>query len=312
MENQETSTDIVKDNEQMATTAVNGNQDIQCPNGQPKERAKIPTVVAILIYISSIFLMMGILSVICVPFFALNSLTTINILISQLMMTVSTLVATLIMMKYIDRKPFVEIGLSLTGRVKDIFWGMLVAIGINGMGFLIMLLTGAIAIESVGFDFGSLLVSFMFFILVSVNEEVMCRGYILRRMLDTRLNKFIALGISSLLFAAMHLLNPSVAVMPMINLFIAGILLGAAYIYTRNLWFPLSLHLFWNWMQGPVFGFEVSGLDELKGDVFNIIRPFDNLINGGKFGFEGSILCTLFCCTTIAAIILYYRRKTVA
>lgn len=306
MNNQEETPKDVNNNElnKASTYHDNGQEEPAKSSG-----VKLPTFVVLIIYFFSIILAVGILGVISYIVCGLTGTSFTCLFLNQLIMTIATLSVTYLMMKYIDGKPFAEIGLSIAGRRRDIVWGMIAAIGINGLGFLIMLLIGAIEITSIDFNFTSLLISFIFFILVSINEEVMCRGYILRRLLDTRLNKFVALVISSLIFAVMHLLNPNVAAMPVINLIIAGILLGATYIYTRNLWFPFSLHLFWNWVQGPVLGFEVSGLDTMKGDVINITRPYSNLINGGEFGFEGSILCTLLCCITIGLIIGHYQRK---
>ena len=66
----------------------------------------------------------------------------------------------------------------------------------------------------------------------------------------------------------------------------------ASYIYTRNLCFPIALHWFWNWIQGPVLGYEVSGNKFCNG-LLALRLPEANLINGGAFGFEGSILCTV-------------------
>ncbi|GAA6422420.1 hypothetical protein K090096B2_18220 [Bacteroides fragilis] len=64
--------------------------------------------------------------------------------------------------------------------------------------------------------------------MVAIVEETMMRGYVLGRLLRTRLNKFISLLISSLLFALLHLMNPNVAFLPMLNLVLGGLLLGAS------------------------------------------------------------------------------------
>ena len=104
-------------------------------------------------------------------------------------------------------------------------------------------------------------------------------------------NKYVALVLSSLLFAILHIFNPNTSAIGMINLFLAGILLGVSYIYTKNLWFPVALHFSWNFFQGPVFGFHVSGLDM---NAIIIQKPQEEqLFSGGTFGFEGSILATV-------------------
>ncbi|WP_049134479.1 CPBP family intramembrane glutamic endopeptidase, partial [Bacteroides fragilis] len=151
-----------------------------------------------------------------------------------------------------------------------------------------------------------LLLSGLFFAMVAIVEETMMRGYVLGRLLRTRLNKFISLLISSLLFALLHLMNPNVAFLPMLNLVLGGLLLGASYLYTRNLWFPVSLHFFWNWIQGPVLGYEVSG-NRFCETLFSLRLPANNLINGGVFGFEGSLVCTVLATLFTLFIIWWFE-----
>ena len=45
-----------------------------------------------------------------------------------------------------------------------------------------------------------------------------------------------------------------------LNLVLAGVLLGLCYLRTRSLALPMGLHLGWNWTQGSLLGFGVSGL----------------------------------------------------
>ena len=125
-------------------------------------------------------------------------------------------------------------------------------------------------------------------------------------MLDGGINKFVALFISAVLFSLMHLFNPSFALVPFLNIMLAGCFLGASYIYTRNLCFPIALHWFWNWIQGPILGYKVSG-NEFGNENLLILRlPEENLINGGTFGFEGSILCSLL---LVLGTILVLKRR---
>ena len=157
-------------------------------------------------------------------------------------------------------------------------------------------------------SFTNLAGSFGVCILVALTEEIMIRGYVLGRLLRTRLNKFLSLLISSVLFSLMHLFNPNVAFLPMLNLVLAGCLLGAAFLYTRNLWFPISLHLFWNWLQGPVLGYKVSGI-ELCPTMLQLQMPENTILHGGTFGFEGSIICTILMIVLTGSIIWYFERR---
>ncbi|NQU54884.1 MAG: CPBP family intramembrane metalloprotease, partial [Bacteroidetes bacterium] len=155
-------------------------------------------------------------------------------------------------------------------------------------------------------DFGALSISFLLFIVVALNEEIMIRGYVLNNLLSSR-NKYLALVISAIIFTAMHGLNSSLGRIALTNLFLAGILLGSAYIFTKNLWFPISLHLFWNFFQGPVLGYHVSG-QQIE-SLFSIKLSGNEMLNGGGFGFEGSLVCTLMLVVVIGGIFFYYLRK---
>lgn len=206
----------------------------------------------------------------------------------------------------LDRKPFITIGLSLKNRFLDFIGGFLIAFAIFGIGYLFLYSQNYIRITDVFFNLRSLSLSFLLFFIVSVTEEFLVRGYILNNLMDS-MNKYIALILSSILFAILHVINPNLNLIGITNLFLAGLTLGAAYIYTRNLWFPISLHLFWNFIQGPILGFNVSGkkLDSLF--VLNINGS--EIINGGDFGFEGSILCTILELISFIGLLYYFRRK---
>jgi len=80
----------------------------------------------------------------------------------------------------------------------------------------------------------------------------------------------------------------TVKILASINIFIASILFGIAYIKTNSLAMPLGLHFMANYMQGTVLGFGVSG-----GKIPSLIKPVFNdtsiWLSGGEFGIEASI-----------------------
>lgn len=206
-------------------------------------------------------------------------------------------------------------GLSLAGlgralaiRGKDLSLGILLAIVLYAAGFGISLLAGAVEIAGVVFSPSSLLISFVFFLLVAITEELALRGFVLERMLQGGVNKFWALFLSATLFSLIHIGNPNFNILSFINILLAGVLLGSSYIYTRNLCFPIALHWFWNWLQGPVLGYEVSGNKFCDG-LLTLHLPETNLINGGTFGFEGSVLCTVLMVVGTGVILKVFRKN---
>lgn len=125
------------------------------------------------------------------------------------------------------------LGRSLAMRRKDLLSGVLLAIVLYAVGFGISLLAGAVEITGVTFNPSSLLISFVFFLLVAVTEELALRGFVLERMLQGGINKFWALFFSSVLFSLIHIGNPNFNFLSFINILLAGVLLGSSYIYTR-------------------------------------------------------------------------------
>lgn len=200
------------------------------------------------------------------------------------------------------------LGRSLAIRKKDLLSGISLAIVLYAVGFGVSLLAGAVEIAGVVFNPSSLLISFVFFLLVAITEEFALRGFVLERMLQGGVNKFWALFLSATLFSLVHIANPNFDFLSFINILLAGILLGSSYIYTRNLCFPIALHWFWNWIQGPVLGYEVSGNKFCDG-LLTLYLPEANLINGGAFGFEGSILCTVLMVAGTAVILKMFRKN---
>lgn len=209
---------------------------------------------------------------------------------------------------HFERRPFSDLGLTVRGHAKELLFGTLAAILLYLIGFGLSLALGEVEVTGVHFDSLSLMESWFFFLLVALTEEIMVRGYILGRLLHTPMNKFLALFISAVLFGLLHIFNPNVAFLPMLNLVLAGMFLGSVYLYTRNLCFPIALHLFWNWIQGPVLGYQVSG--NHFGTSLLALRVSENdLMSGGAFGFEGSLICTVLVVLFTLAIIWWGEKR---
>lgn len=221
-------------------------------------------------------------------------------------MLLAVLTAAFIMLSF-ERRPFSELGLSVKGHARGLGYGFLVAVLIYLIGFGISYIIGEVEVTGFKLEPVNLFGAWVFCLLVALCEEIMMRGYILGHLLHTPMNKFLSLLLSAVLFALFHLFNPNVGFLPMLNLIIAGMMLGASYLYTRNLCFPISLHLFWNWIQGAVLGYQVSGTDSMT-SILTLHLPEDNVWNGGAFGFEGSLICTLLM-VVFTILIIWWGEK---
>ena len=133
--------------------------------------------------------------------------------------------------------------------------------------------------------------------LAPLAEELLFRGYLFQR-LESGLGAGPALGLLGLLFAALHWGNPGMAGLTRawasLNIALAGILLGLCYLRTRSLALPIGLHLGWNWTQGSLLGFGVSGIHH-PGWWTPVWHGRPAWVVGGSFGLEASLICTVVC-----------------
>lgn len=208
-------------------------------------------------------------------------------------------------MKYVDNEKFINLGFHLKNKSKHFYLGVFLGFFIMGFAYLLLSQINEIRYVKTIFRIKEIILSIGLFLIVAINEEVLIRGYILRNLMYS-FNKYIALILSSILFSLMHGLNPNMDWFSYLNLFLAGILLGSTYIFTKNLWFPIALHFSWNFFQ-TLFGFNVSGQDFYSLIEFKITKS--NLINGGLFGFEGSIFCIVIQLVVIISILIFYNKS---
>jgi membrane protease YdiL (CAAX protease family) len=147
-------------------------------------------------------------------------------------------------------------------------------------------------------------VTLIVFFIGALSEETLFRGYLLQTLTRSR-QVFAGVAITSVLFGLAHTGNPEVGRLAILNTFLAGVWFAVAYLKTRDLWFPLGIHFIWNWMQGPVFGINVSGISDLSPDP--IMRTADAgpaWLTGGKYGIEAGVACTF--ALVVFTILVYF------
>ena len=183
-----------------------------------------------------------------------------------------------------------------------------------GVGILFFILvTGCIAIlggyrvGSVNWDWNALVRSLFMFLVVGVGEEVLFRGIVFR-MIDDRWGTVVALVVSALIFGFVHITNSNATVWSSLAIAVeAGLLLGAAYKWSGTLWVPIGIHWSWNYFQGPVFGFAVSG-----NGTPSLITPViqgSEWLTGGSFGAEASLPAFVLG-LALAIVFLLLPRRT--
>ncbi|WP_243122176.1 CPBP family intramembrane glutamic endopeptidase [Clostridium thermarum] len=195
--------------------------------------------------------------------------------------------------KIYDKKPIRDIGMiSLKKGYKDLIIGLAFGAISLLIVFFILLATKCITLTTPlnkpNFNI-SLLTGLILFIFVGINEEMFARGYCMTVLKQTG-NKYVVVIVSSLIFSAMHSLNPGMSLFSYINLFLFGLLTAYMTLKSQNLWLAIGYHITWNYFQGNICGFLVSG--QTTSSMYSLEIGSNSLINGGQFGPEGGIIVT--------------------
>lgn len=197
--------------------------------------------------------------------------------------------------RFLDKRSFSSLGLQFdrwTGI--DIFAGIIITFFMMGLIYLIEWGIGWLTFDGFAWEtdglltvLGGTLGMFVIFIFVGWNEELLSRGYHLQTI-ASGLNLFWGVVISSAIFGLLHLGNPNATWVSAAGIFFAGVFLAYGYLTTKQLWLPIGLHIGWNFFEGVVFGFPVSGLDIYR--LLRITVEGPVLWTGGAFGPEAGLV----------------------
>ncbi len=233
--------------------------------------------------------------------------TLLQDLVLKLFTLVGTIVVVYLFRWSVDKESFRSLGFYKKGIWKELIIGLALGMALIATGFSLLFLKDEIHWTGTNINIQNILLGFVLFAFVAFSEELLFRGYILNNLMKS-IPSVYALIICSVSFSLVHGLNPGYNWFSFCNLVLAGLLLGLPYIYTKSLWLPIALHLSWNFFQGTIFGFSVSG--NVTYSLVEQSRSSDNLWNGGKFGFEGSILSIVLQLIAFMGLWWYYHRKS--
>ena len=148
---------------------------------------------------------------------------------------------------------------------------------------------------------------FIIFIFQALLEEILFRGYLMPFFSKVIGIKF-TITLLSFLFTCIHLFNPNLDIIGLANVFSAGVTFSLIYYYTGNLWLVGAMHTLWNFILGFIVGSQISGIITYNSVFFSIPVENKDLISGGVFGFEASIVTTIVE-LTISLFVIYLIKK---
>ncbi|MEJ2597899.1 MAG: CPBP family intramembrane metalloprotease [Anaerolineales bacterium] len=213
-----------------------------------------------------------------------------------------------ILARWIDHRPWRDYGFHFnTAWWRDLGFGLILGMILMGAIFGVEYLLGWVSVSKFfengqpQLSFWQLLVSgFFYYILVGVEEELFTRGYLIQNLaeglhlpqINSKVAVLIAYLLTSLFFGFLHANNQNATLISSLNLALAGLFLGLGFILTGELAIPIGLHIAWNFAQGYIFGFPVSGVEEpLSLIATQQTGPID--WTGGAFGPEGGLFGVL-------------------
>jgi membrane protease YdiL (CAAX protease family) len=227
--------------------------------------------------------------------------------------------------RLLDRRPIRDLGLRLSHAWwTDFGLGFILGAALMTGVFMVELALGWVEIEGffhsppVGPSFPTgLVLGALFYITIGFYEEFLTRGYLVKnlaegfsgKLLGPRGAILLAWILTSAFFGFLHAANPNATPFATLNIALAGLLLGSGYIVTGELAVPIGLHISWNFFQGQVFGFPVSGASFLGASIINIQQAGPWSWTGGPFGPEGGLIGTLTILLGLAIIIRWKGRN---
>ena len=207
----------------------------------------------------------------------------------------SILIATFIARAVLDHRSIQSMGFFVDRQMfLDLLVGFLIPMLLMGLIFLTEWGFGWLRIEAFSWDTSlqgdwvlGLVGSFGYFIVIGFQEELIFRGYQLQYLIEG-LNLTKGLLLSSLFFACAHLFNPYASIQSTLGIFASGLFLAYGWIRTRQLWLPIGLHIGWNFFEGVIFGFPVSGTATSRLISHTVNGP--EFLTGGDFGPEAGLI----------------------
>ncbi|MGM8364529.1 CPBP family intramembrane glutamic endopeptidase [Virgibacillus sp. W0181] len=224
--------------------------------------------------------------------------------------TTGGIIATLLIWRFINKRDLSKLGFS--GPVKDLVFGLLLGAVSISVIFFILYVSGNVVLLNAFSDPQITVFTFSFlimFLLVGIFEELFFRGYVMNTMASKGNKKWVIYVVSALLFSIVHGANPNVSIFGLMNIVLVGLLFAYMFDTTKSLLLPIGYHITWNYFQGNVFGFAVSGTTPYG--IYEVdISEGSAILTGGSFGLEGGILATAMIIIGFIATKVYSRNRT--
>jgi membrane protease YdiL (CAAX protease family) len=200
--------------------------------------------------------------------------------------------------RWVEKRPADE--LRGPGALKELGAGLAFGAVLFSSVIAVLALLGVYRITGLRSDLSVMVIPLCVSLAAAAIEEILMRGVVFR-LLEASLGTWIAMAISAAIFGAGHLANPNASALAAVAIAIeAGVLLAAAYLLTRRLWFAIGIHAAWNVTQSGIYGLPTSGIPMNGIFVSSVAGP--EWLTGGAFGVEASAVA--FVLASAAGVVL--------
>lgn len=217
--------------------------------------------------------------------------------------------AVFLWVRYREKRPFSSLGFYKQDWFKNLVKGFLIGAVQFSLVVVLLLVTGTGSLKLGQVNLQSLifvLAIIPFWILQGGTEELVTRGWLFPAV-SAKSNIFIGILISSALFGALHLFNPGVTILSIVNIVLDGIFACFLMLKYDNMWVLAGMHGAWNFVQGNIYGIQVSGQGASASILNYSSQSSVDFLSGGAFGAEGSIFASIVLIGCIAY--LYWSLK---
>ena len=228
-----------------------------------------------------------------------------------LVLMYTTLISTLVVLfgvRLIERRSFRTMGLTRHHMLRNYAAGGVLGFAMIAAAFLLQVAAGALYNTGAAPTLPNLAGILLIFgwMLQGFNEELIFRGWLMMSV-GTVSKAWTAVIYSSVFFMLFHLGNDGISPLACLNLTLFGIVTALLILRTDSIWAASAMHSAWNWGQGNFFGCKVSGIDPGVSVLKFAHSNAPDILTGGSFGPEGSILTTAVL-IPVAILLLFSRR----
>ncbi len=228
----------------------------------------------------------------------------------QLFSTSITAVLIIVWVRCFEHRSFLTLGFSCRGAVVEYVIGAVGGILLFGcaVGICAMADVVRISASEAPPTLWQTLLFLVGFLIQGLSEELLCRSFLMVS-LSRQLPRWVCAWINAAVFSLLHLFNPGITLLSLLNIFLFGIFASILTLRRGSIWMVAALHSLWNFAQGNLFGIPVSGITGMPAPLSTTPVAGYDLLSGGAFGIEGGLAATFVLIAGIFIVVLIPTKK---